>query len=288
MLETALGRVEIREAGTGPLLIAMHGHGYGSGPHNYAWLADELPGHRVVTLARPGYGRTPVATAPTFPEQGRLAIAIADALEVDKCVVLGASNGGPAALWAATEFPDRVAGAVFWCSVATPLIPPDAPREIPSEEEMNSDHENFISTYRAAVDLLSQPEVRFEGPILAIAKSVLSDDEIDSVQSDPAFIARMRDYQNGRILGAPGFDGMRNDEVENLADGTRRRKLLTVPALVQHGDADKNVPIEHGRFLADLSNSVEMHVVKGGSHAFFLTFRNETVDRLRDFLSRIS
>jgi pimeloyl-ACP methyl ester carboxylesterase len=90
--------VAYRDAGVGPLVLALHGLP-GSG-RDFRWLGAALePRARLLRLDLPGFGDTPRAAAPD-PGQAAQADwvrAVLDALGIEACVVLGHSFGGPLA-----------------------------------------------------------------------------------------------------------------------------------------------------------------------------------------------
>src|SRR5689334_2986192 len=77
---------------------------------------------RVVTYARPSYGSSTPKPGRTVADARDDVRAIADALGLDRFIVLGASGGGPHALACAALLPERVTGVATFASPA-----PDAP-----------------------------------------------------------------------------------------------------------------------------------------------------------------
>ena len=65
VLELGGGPVEIWRAGAGPAVLVAHGRGFGGSYRRNTWLAEALPTHQVISVSRPGYGQTPLATAAT-------------------------------------------------------------------------------------------------------------------------------------------------------------------------------------------------------------------------------
>jgi pimeloyl-ACP methyl ester carboxylesterase len=111
--------VAYRDAGVGPLVLALHGLP-GSG-RDFRWLGAALePRARLLRLDLPGFGDTPRAAAPD-PGQAAQADwvrAVLDALGIEACVVLGHSFGGPLATRVAATDP-RVRGLALLASVGT-------------------------------------------------------------------------------------------------------------------------------------------------------------------------
>lgn len=106
------------DVGEGVAVLALHG-APGS-VRDWRWLGPVLEPHlRLIRLDLPGFGATPVGTFPHpgFPERARFVVDVADALGLDRFVVLGHSVGGPLALHLAAARPDRVAGLALVSSV---------------------------------------------------------------------------------------------------------------------------------------------------------------------------
>jgi pimeloyl-ACP methyl ester carboxylesterase len=101
--------------GTGPAVVLLHGQ-----PGSAAdWqrvvpkLADEFC---VLVPDRPGYGRTG-GDAVGFDGNARSLITVLDRAGIDRAVVVGHSWAGGAAIAAAEQYPERVAGLVLVASV---------------------------------------------------------------------------------------------------------------------------------------------------------------------------
>lgn len=112
-VDTSLGTISIREAGTGPALVLLHGIGSGSG----SWIPqlDHLSGHfRVIAWDAPGYGDSdPIAGSPTPDVYARRLEALAEELSLGRFPVVGHSLGALIAGRFATLLPDRVTGLVL-------------------------------------------------------------------------------------------------------------------------------------------------------------------------------
>jgi len=98
LAETAKGPVEFAMAGSGPVILQMHGGSSGyDQPLALSWDLHEA-GFTILTPSRPGYLRTPLPTGDT-PERAADALAsLLDVLRIDKVGVIGTSGGGPTAL----------------------------------------------------------------------------------------------------------------------------------------------------------------------------------------------
>jgi pimeloyl-ACP methyl ester carboxylesterase len=90
-----------------------------------AAAAAQTLGLRLIAVDRPGYGWSDPATAPGLLAGTEDLDRLADALGLDRFLVLGVSGGAPAAVAAAGALPERVAALGLVCPVGPPaLLPP--------------------------------------------------------------------------------------------------------------------------------------------------------------------
>lgn len=121
-LETARGRFAFRATGTGRPLVMLHGWPESS----YCWqpVADRLCGtFRVIAPDLRGLGdaeRTPEPEAYAKQALGADLLAVLDALDIDRCTLVGHDWGGTAAQEAALAAPERVERLVL---LNTPVLP---------------------------------------------------------------------------------------------------------------------------------------------------------------------
>lgn len=106
------------EEGAGPVLVAVHG--LPGSVRDYRWLAAALPPSvRFIRLDLPGFGETPLATAPGpgLDDRGAFVAGALEALGIDRCVLVGHSMGGGVALSAAVQAPARVHALALLASI---------------------------------------------------------------------------------------------------------------------------------------------------------------------------
>ena len=116
--EIARGAFSYTDEGDGPVIVAVPG--YPGGPRDFRWLAPALGGKaRLIRLAMPGFGETPLETGPETTLAGRAAFvaAVLEALDLENVLLLGHSMGGAIAGHAAHLAPARVAGLALVCSI---------------------------------------------------------------------------------------------------------------------------------------------------------------------------
>lgn len=124
---TPLGLVEFAEiSGEKMPVLVLHA---GAGGYDQGLLmADALAaaGHRVISLSRPGYLRTPIASG-IFPEQqADLAAVLLRMLGVESAGILAAAEASPAAIHLALRHPELVRRV---CLLSPLVQRPSAPAE---------------------------------------------------------------------------------------------------------------------------------------------------------------
>ncbi|OBI39708.1 alpha/beta fold hydrolase [Mycobacterium colombiense] len=105
------------EAGTGPVVVLLHGGGPGaSGVSNYSRNIDTLAQHfRVIVPDMPGYGRSSkgIDGHDPFGYLGDMIRGLLDELRIDTAHLVGNSYGGAAAVRLAMDTPHRVGRLVL-------------------------------------------------------------------------------------------------------------------------------------------------------------------------------
>jgi pimeloyl-ACP methyl ester carboxylesterase len=107
-------RVHVREAGSGPPLVLLHG---GWGWEAYPWNVEALAArHRVLAPDRTGYGRS--GRLAELPDgfhrlMAEETLRVLDALGVAQAALWGHSDGAVIAAWAALLAPARVSALVL-------------------------------------------------------------------------------------------------------------------------------------------------------------------------------
>ncbi len=107
-----LGYAEYGDPSGSPLLY-FHGGGSSRLEPAYADRYARCLGIRLVSMDRPGYGRSTPMTAANWYSVGRDALALADALSISTFSVAGLSAGAPFALHLAHSTPVRVTQVVL-------------------------------------------------------------------------------------------------------------------------------------------------------------------------------
>jgi pimeloyl-ACP methyl ester carboxylesterase len=266
--ETGAGPVEHVVLGEGPPVVVVHGSpgGYDQGLAMARFLVDA--GFQAVIPSRPGYLGTPLAGRESIDAQADLHAALLDVLRIERAGVLCWSGGGPSSFRLAVRHPERVAALVA-LAPASKLYDSYHP-DVPTRLLMNTRPGNWmmrvlgerapkqlISSTLAAEGDLTKPELK------ALTEAVFAD------ELKRQFVLDL-DATVG-LAGDARRAGMDNDLAQFGAIESLELERVAAPTLIVHGDADIDVPPEHGAFAASAIPGAELVSMPRGSHLCFFT-----------------
>lgn len=249
-----------------PVSYVDHG---GAGPavlllHSYLMDADMFApqvaplgeSFRLIAMDERGHGDTPADRPFTYWDVARDALGLLDELGVDRCAVVGTSQGGFIGLRMALLAPDRVSGLA--------LLGTSAAAEDPA----------MAAGYRQAAAAWREHGATQE--LLDLTATICLG------QYDPS------EWQaKWRRLSGDHIDRVLTPLVER--DGVLDRAAeIRCPALVLHGSADVAYPVERARELAEaLPNAEPPVIIEGGAHFLSLTDADAVNPHLRAFLATL-
>jgi pimeloyl-ACP methyl ester carboxylesterase len=116
-VRTHLGNISVVEAGVGEPVVMLHGLG-GTKVSFLPTIAALAPSYRTIALDLPGFGDSvkPVGARYDAPYFARSVLALLDAMDIERCHVVGHSMGGRVALEIGFTRPYRVGGMVLMTS----------------------------------------------------------------------------------------------------------------------------------------------------------------------------
>lgn len=231
VLATAKGDVEVAVVGEGVPILQLHGSpgGYDQPLTRHKVRPDQSTGMKTISLSRPGYLRTPLASGRTHQEQADLCAALLDALHLPRAIVQGSSGGSYAAIQLALRHPKRVTALILY---APDLGSHQGGRTFTGS--LMDDFGRWLVTSRLLF--------RFVGSRLA------KDLDVDDEYQRAAVTAVVRSTIPARLRSA----GRRND-LEQRADPEIdgwRVDQIRVPTLIVHGTKDENASYERSVELA--------------------------------------
>jgi 3-oxoadipate enol-lactonase len=228
-----------REAGSGPLVLFLHGLGMtrtGFDPQLEA-LAER---YRCVAWDMPGYGASPPLAAPlSFPRLADAVAGLIDALGEDGAHVAGLSLGGQLALHTALRHPRRVRSLALLDS--SPAFGLDG-----------TDPEAWKRLRLDALDAGQTPASMAE-PVL---RSVMAPGVADGALA--AAVASMARISAGGLRAAVDF----------LPTHDVRARLgeVSAPTLVLVGEYDEETPLSYARALAAGIPGALLQIIPAAGH----------------------
>lgn len=184
----------------------------------------------------------------TLDDMADDAVALLDALGIERAHIVGRSMGGMIAQIVASRHPERTLTLTsIMSSSGNPGLPPSSPAAMAvlmqRAPHPGQDEEAFLDHSIHAARIMGGPDFPFD----------------ETAQRAQALLEAKRAYDPagfGRQIAAI------------VASGDRRAQLnmIAVPALVVHGDADPLIPLAGGKDTAANISGAELRVIEGMGH----------------------
>jgi pimeloyl-ACP methyl ester carboxylesterase len=281
-VSTSAGRrLDVELSGTGPRTVLFHTGTPSSGELFGAAIADGTArGLRHIAYSRPGYGNSDRQTGRTVADCVVDVVAILDALEVERCLTVGWSGGGPHALACAALLPDRIDAAATIASVA----PHDAVgldwlagmgeeniAEFAALDAGPQALEQLLTAYAAAFASVTAEQVRTElGDLLSeVDAAVLTGDVAEHMA------------HTCRAAVSTGVWGWFDDDIACLTEWGFELGTVRRPVTIWQGIEDRFVPPAHGEWLAAHIPGASLELrVRDGHLSLGITQYGDVLDAL--------
>ena len=227
--------------------------------HSHAWKA-QVPclarRFRVITIDPRGNGRSDrpqAAAAYADTEFVADTLAVMDACQVERAVVVGISASGWTALLTAALHPGRVLGVVAIASFVPQLMPWPAERTVHDFDAVLATEEGWAKENRHywLRDWRGYAEFFFGELFCEPHSSKLREDCVGwAMETSPETVLACED--------APSVSSSREDTERLL-------RQVRCPVLAIHGDKDRCVPLSWSERLAELTGA-DLLVVEGAGH----------------------
>jgi pimeloyl-ACP methyl ester carboxylesterase len=243
--------------------------GYGLSSDAWTPMLPLLTGFRAIVLDNRGTGSSdPPGEEFSIHSMAGDAVAVLDACEVDRAHVHGVSMGGMIAQALAIDHPERVASLVLGCTTPSPI-------------RFMGDPESAVSLFGATVLAATDPDAGLD----KLLPLVFSD---EFIATNPSIrdLAKLL-IGKGTVTQETALAMMRamgDMSTGTMFDLTDRLSEIRVPTLVQHGTADRLVPVEAGRYLAAHIPGAEYQEFEGAGHAYGMERPLEAFPRMMQFL----
>ena len=209
---------------------------------------------RVVTWDAPGSGRSDRTQDPADHSRGvRNAVAVLDATQTERALMVGLSLGATTALFTAALHPERVAGVVAIDSTVPLLVPGHPWMTTPFDEDPGTD-EGWERWTRASW------QRDFPGFVEHFVREMFPEPHSEKQIEDCIGwgLDCGRAVLEATMDSSPGYET--REQVEAFVSRVR------CPVLAIHGDDDRISPLACGRRVAELTGG-ELVVFEGSGHA---------------------
>jgi pimeloyl-ACP methyl ester carboxylesterase len=257
--------VQVSEAGTGPVVLLLHGSGPGTtGAGAWANTVRALGGFRFVVPDQAGFGDTPLPPGSRggldvwVSSAAALMDELGDELGIERYAVVGHSMGGAVALALAAARPDAVTRVVAVASMGAPgaALSPDLDGLWGATAGLDGAREMLTRLY-------ADPTVVTDAMIEARAAAIAA---------GAANFARM-------------FPPPRQRWADDLALSAATLSAVQAPVLLVHGANDRLTPLDTAAVpLLPHLGDVRLHVFGRCGHVPQVEHATEFQRLLRDFL----
>lgn len=223
-------------------------------------------GYQVITLSRPGYGKTSLAVGPSPDDLADTVAKLLESLNIHKVVAVGISAGGRSAVRLAAKYPSVVEKLILQC--ATSFMPwPDAQTRRVARIAFNPAMEKF--TWQIMQRLLkAQPRAGLR-MMLSNMTTLSPDDVVNSLSKEQSndLVELFSHLQSGK--------GFMND----LAQTSGSAKDVHVPTLIIHSKYDKSVSLEHAKKLHSEIAGSRLFITTAESHMIWFSTQYDQIQK---------
>ncbi len=256
----AVVHYELAGKANAPALLMIRG--LGRTRLHWGRLVDDLAADfRLVLIDNRGVGDSSAPLPPySTASMARDAARVLQAAEIARAHVFGISLGGMIAQELAIRHPERVERLVLGCTRAGPGSGPGTPKPVVRQ---------MIGAMRLGA----------ERAVDATAPLILGQPFIDAHPEVLAGWRQLARLQRARVHGVVGqlLAASRHDTTDRL-------QRIRAKTLVVTGDADRMIPPENSKGIADRIPGARLHILPGAPHDFPTERADETAELLRDFL----
>jgi 3-oxoadipate enol-lactonase len=246
-MATALdGRTRLywESAGDGPPVLLIHGLGLSGGAwwRTVAALAAEM---RVITFDHRGIGRSR-SLMPTYTTEAMAddAVAILDAVEIDRAHIYGLSLGGMVAQQLALRHPDRVRSLVLGATQ------PGGRRAARADNEV-------MAFFRRRATLEAEEAAWASVPYNYGPRA--REEQVDRIAED--IERRLSNPFNEHAYRAQLYAAA-------LHNCHGRLDRIRAPTLIVHGELDRIIPVENAHMMAERIPGAQMSLLPSAGHMY--------------------
>jgi pimeloyl-ACP methyl ester carboxylesterase len=238
----------------------------------------ERAGVLLIAMDRPGYGLSTFQAGRRLVHWPRDVIELADHLNIDRFSVMGVSGGGPHATVCAALIPERVVSAAIVSGVG-PLSDPRLA--------------NSMSGFNKVLTTLAREHAKVLTALFSIQAPLVRRYPAQAIK----FMLKQLPPSDAEVMSQPDLQAMILRDAVKMSRTSGRAQAqdfelfvsdwgfalgsITVPVRLWHGDADKNVPIEHSQLMQRSIPDSVLHTYAGEGHFLVLKRLEEILTELK-------
>jgi len=269
------GPMEYAISGQGPAFLFFHGALGGCDQLN----AFKIDGFTTITPSRPGYLRTPLLDCwQTYQQSSAAFVELLDSLNIDKVVVGGISAGGPAALYFAMLYPDRVSSLVLISAITKERVLPIVENKTPFIN--NFFGEDFMAWVQIKM-LRRNPDYILKGKNVMLSEHDQKIIAADSVKLQALFSF----FDHSYTFLSKRLEGHVNDRIQYSKIGEPNPLPISVPTLIIHGTDDSNVDYEYALSASKRIANSKLVTLNGAGHVAIISELERVQKEIKDFIN---
>lgn len=255
-----------------PTLLLIHG--FSASLHTWeewrAILGDEF---RIVSLDLPGHGltRAPAGYQASVDGFSDVVAAFVQARGLSRFTLAGSSMGGHVAWQYALAHPDQVQGLILVDAAGWP--------------DPRLDDENTPAVFRLLRNPITRPLLR------DLDNTRLIREGLRRSFYDPALVDDEMVARYSELSRAPGHRDILlqlGGNQRTLATPERLAPLAQMPVLIQHGDSDQLVPVEHARLFEQAISGSQLAIYENTGHIPQEEIPRRSADDVRAFVRQVN
>ena len=272
----------IQEMGSsnGPVILFIHGTAAWSGLWRETMTPLAEAGYRCIAIDIPPFGFSERPSSPSYgnTDQARRIVALMDALEIERAILLGHSFGGGATMETALMIPERIESLILADVGGLNLNLQPAP-----ETQKPSAIQVFLGT-----PFLRNPILTATATNPLFTKTLISAMILDPADATEETINILQEplvlQDATNTLGDWLREVLGPQEISLTTDPVNYQSL-TMPALIIWGDSDTVIPIREGEYLQSILPDAKLVVMEGVNHIPHLEDREKFIEIVVGFLS---
>lgn len=266
------GRLHYHEAGEGPCLLLLHGSG--PGVRGWANFEKNLPvfaeSFRCLIIDFPGYGDSDAVAGNPMTTCVEAAVALLDALGIERAHLIGNSLGGIIGSFIATQHPERVDRFVSIGGIGSNVFSPFPAEGIKLLSAFAED-----PTRERLVEWLQS---------MVYDQSIVTDELIEGrfkQATDPKTFATTKVMYAKASLAA-----IANARRENPTAALAHLAAIKAPTLLTWGRDDRVTPLDMGLIPMRIVPNCELHVFPDCGHWVMIERKEAFESLVLSFLQR--